>query len=52
MSQILNDSPEPGLEGEDLEYIKFVENMTPEKIKNLAHDLAQLYKRDQENVDT
>jgi len=43
MSLILPGSPEPGLEGEDKEYIKFAENMTPEKTSLLADKLVKFY---------
>jgi hypothetical protein len=52
MSATLQDSPEPGLEGESQEFIKFAESMTPEKTKVLAERLVQLYKEQRTNVDT
>jgi hypothetical protein len=52
MSATLQDSPEPGLEGESQEFIKFAEGMTPEKTKVLAERLVQLYKEQRTNVDT
>ena len=52
MSATLQDSPEPGLEGEDVNYIKFAESMTPEKTTELAKTLIELYKKEAGNVDT
>lgn len=52
MSVILPGSPEPGLEGEDANYIKFAQGMTPEKTKILAAKLVELYKKEAQDVDT
>ena len=52
MSMISQDSPEVGLEGEDAEYIKFAESMTPEKTKKLAAKLVELFKKEAQDVDT
>tara|TARA_S200002703_G_scaffold132226_1_gene119987 strand:- start:54 stop:185 length:132 start_codon:yes stop_codon:yes gene_type:complete len=36
--------PNPSQQGEDLDYDKFIEGLTPEQSKSLAMELAQLYK--------
>ena len=52
MSVILPGSPEPGLEGESKEYIKFAESMTPQKTDQLADRLIAAYKKADQDVDT
>jgi len=37
--------PTPNREGEDLEFEKFTQGMTPEKVKSLASELVALYKK-------
>ena len=36
--------PNPSEQGEDLDYDKFIEGLTPEQSKSLAMELAQLYR--------
>lgn len=36
--------PNPSQQGEDLDYDKFIEGLTPEQSKSLAMELAQLYR--------
>ena len=43
--------PTPNRSGEDLEFDQFVANMTPEKIKALAIDLANLRKGKKDMAD-
>ena len=52
MSQTLPGSPEPGLEGEEADFIKFAEGMTEQRIKDLAKALVEMYRNGAEDVDT